>query len=131
KTGVETGKLLTLQMKCLISSWIDYKDGLYDKDDLPYEFKLIYQGTKDGFTRSVFEKKCYNIEQTVTIIKIKDTGELVGGYNPVCWNIKEKPLNKWYWIETDKSFIFKIDKEQINNSILSRVLGPQWAMIHD
>ena len=45
KTKVETGKLLTLQTKCLISSWIDYKDGLCDKNALPYEFKLIYKGT--------------------------------------------------------------------------------------
>src|SRR5205085_12453567 len=85
RTG--TGKLLTLQMKCLISSWIDDRNGLYDKNDVPYEFKLIYQGTKDEFSRSVFEQKCYNIKQTVVIIKIKETGELVGGYNPVCWNI--------------------------------------------
>src|SRR6266511_3234673 len=118
------GKLLTLQMKCLISNWIDYKDGLYDQNYLPYKFKLIYQGTKDGFPRSVFEQKCYNIEETVTIIKIKETGELVGGYYPVCWNIKEKPLDEYYWIKTDKSFIFKIDGDEINNSILSRIKNP-------
>src|SRR5437660_1091108 len=108
------GKLLTSQTKCLISSWIDYKDDLYDENDLPYEFRLIFSGSQDGFSRSVFEQKCYNIEQTVAIIKIKDTGELVGGYNPVCWNIKEKSLDEKYHIRTDKSFIFKID---INNSI--------------
>src|SRR6266511_2749626 len=124
-------KLLTLQMKCLISSWIDYKYGLYDKNNLPYDFELIYQGTKDGFSRSVFEQKCYNIEQTVAIIKIKDTGELVGGYNPVCWNIKEKSPDEDYWIETDKSFVFKIDKNQINNSILSRVRKPEHAIWHN
>src|SRR6185369_1535872 len=103
RTGA--GKLLTLRMKCLISNWIDCKDGLYDKKNLPYEFKLICQGTKDGFSRSVFEQKCYNIEQTVAVMKINDTGELVGGYNPVCWNIKEKSLDEeYYYIKTDKSF---------------------------
>src|SRR6266511_1673119 len=121
---IGAGKLLTLQMKCLISSWIDHKDGLYDQNYLPYKFKLIYQRTKDGFHRSVFEQRCYNIEETVTIIKIKETGELVGGYYPVCWNIKEKPLDEYYWIKTDKSFIFKIDGDEINNSILSRIKNP-------
>ena len=128
RTG--TGKLLTLRMKCLISSWIDHEYGLYDKNNLPYEFKLVYQGIKDGFSRSVFEQKCYNIEQTVTIIKIKDTGELVGGYNPVCWNVKGMPLDKHYWIKTDKSFIFKIDGNQLDNSILCRVKYPKCALYH-
>ena len=114
-------------MKCLISNWIDYKDGLYDQNYLPYKFKLICQGTKDGFSRSVFEQKCYNIKQTVSIIKIKNTGELVGGYNPVCWNIKEKSLNEVYYIKTYKSFIFKIDKDEI---IISRVKDPGSAIFH-
>src|SRR5438874_8653121 len=117
-------------MKCLISSWIDYKDGLYDQNYLPYKFKLIYQRTKDGFHRSVFEQRCYNIEQTVVIIKIKETGELVGGYNPVCWNVKEKSLDEQYQIETDESFIFKIEDE-INNSTLSRVEDPINAILHN
>ena len=91
---------------------------------------MILQGTKDGFSRSVFEDKCYNIEQTIVIMKIKETGELVGGYNPVCWNIKGKSLNEDYWITTDKSFIFKINENQLNNSILSRVKNPQYAMFH-
>ena len=124
------GKLLNLDMKCLISSWIDKKIDTYNKNDLPYKFQLILQGTKDGFSRSVFEDKCYNVEQTIVIMKIKETGELVGGYNPVCWNIKGKSLNEDYWITTDKSFIFKINENQLNNSILSRVKNPQYAIFH-
>src|SRR6266511_5867233 len=90
KIGAEVEKLLTSQTKCLISSWIDYKYGLYDENDLPYEFRLIFSGSQDGFSRYVFENKCYDIKQSVVIIKIKETGELVGGYNPVCWNIRGK-----------------------------------------
>src|SRR5207247_6361770 len=127
---VERGKLLNLDMKCLISSWIDKKIDTYNKNNLPYRFRLILQGTKDGFSRSVFEDKCYNIEQTIVIMKIKETGELVGGYNPVCWNIKGKPPIEEYWITTDKSFIFKINENQLNNSILSRVKDPQHAIYH-
>ena len=64
------------------------------------------------------------------MMKIKETGELVGGYNPVCWNKKEKSLNDYYSIETDKSFIFKIDENQPDNSILSRVKDPKYAIYH-
>src|SRR5205085_8776211 len=35
------------------------------------------------------------------------------------------------WIKTDKSFIFKIDEDQINNSILSRVQTPECAIWHN
>src|SRR5439155_5961610 len=109
----------------LISSWIDRKNDSYDESNIPYKFKLILCGSQDGFSRTVFENKCYNIEQTVIIIKIKETGQLVGGYNQVGWNIKEKPLRRKYWIKTDESFIFKINQDQINDSTLSRVKDPR------
>jgi TLD len=125
---IKEGKLLNSRMKYLISGWIDLKKYSYKEDELPYEFQLILQGTKDGFSRTIFEQKCYNIEQTIVMMKIKETGELVGGYNPVCWNLKEKFPNDSYWIETDKSFIFKIDENQLDNSILSRVKCPKYAI---
>src|SRR6266480_2193921 len=101
---IKEGKLLNSRMKYLISGWIDLKKYFYKEDELPYGFQLIHQGTKDGFSRTIFEQKCYNIEQTLVLMKIKETGELIGGYNPVYWNKKEKSLNDFYWIKTDKSF---------------------------
>src|SRR5439155_26807721 len=99
-------------------------------NNIPYHFEPIYCGSQNGYARSIFEQKCYNIEQTIVMMKIKETGELVGGYNPVCWNKKEKSPDDGYWIETDKSFIFKIDENQFDNSILSRVKYPKRAMYH-
>src|SRR5436305_573236 len=79
---IEKGKLLNFDMKCLISGWIDRKFDIYnDINNLSHRFELILQGTRDGFSRSIFENKCYNIEQTVVIMKIKGTDEFVGGYN--------------------------------------------------
>src|SRR6266511_1744536 len=127
---IKEGKLLNSRMKYLISGWINLKKYFYKEDELPYEFQLIFQGTKDGYARTTFEQKCYNIEQTIVMMKIKETGELVGGYNPVCWNKKERSSNDSYWIETDKSFIFKIDENQLDNSILSRVKKPKYAIEH-
>ena len=42
----------------------------------------------------------------------------------------EKSSDERYLIKTDKSFIFKIEKNQINNSILSRIKDPEYAIIH-
>src|SRR5947208_10483506 len=117
-------------MKYLISGWIDLKKYSYKEDELTYEFQLILQGTKDGYVGTIFEQKCYNIEQTIVMMKIKETGELIGGYNPVCWNKKEKSPNDSYWIETHKSFIFKIDESQLDNSIL-RILNMQYIIIDE
>src|SRR5439155_11779791 len=65
-----TGQLLNSQTKSLISSWIDCKNDLYRENNTPYKFELILQGTQDGFTKSVFKDKCYDIKETVTILKI-------------------------------------------------------------
>ena len=80
----------------MISSWIDETKDQYNLNNLPYGFKLILQGTQDGFSESTFEKKCYNIQRTVAVMKIKETGKIVGGYNPVCWNIKERSSDESY-----------------------------------
>src|SRR5439155_2939649 len=127
---IGNGKLLSLEMKSLIVNWIDGNQISYNENNLPYHFKLIFCGSQDGFSRTVFEEKCYNIKQTVVIMRLKETKELVGGYNPVCWNIKEKSPDEGYYIETDKSFIFKIVENQINNSILSRIKYPDYAIYH-
>src|SRR6266511_3696616 len=124
------GKLLNVKTKFLISSWINQENNNYNINNMPYNFELIYCGSRDGYARSIFEQKRYNIEQTIVMMKIKETGELVGGYNPVCWNMKEQSPNDYYIIETDKSFIFKIDGNQPDNSTLSRVKESQCAIHH-
>ena len=43
----------------------------------------------------------------------------------------EKSSDERYLIKTDKSFIFKIEKNQINNSMLSRVKNPEKAIVHN
>src|SRR6266540_6199239 len=64
-------------------------------------------------------------------MKIKGTDELAGGYNPVFLNIKRISPNENYFIYTDESFIFKIDQNQIGNSVLSRVKKAGFAMYHN
>src|SRR5204862_1137619 len=124
--GPRVGKgLLNYKMKMLISNWIDEKnDGLDNLYNLPYNYELILCGSQEGFSRSIFEKKCFNIKQTVVIVKLKETGELIGGYNPICWNLKEESPDEFCWVKTDKIFIFKVDQNQINNSTTSRVKVP-------
>ncbi|RGB23351.1 hypothetical protein C1646_728702 [Rhizophagus diaphanus] len=49
-----------------------------------YEFKLILRGSRDEFSpSSKFHEICDNQFHTITIIKVKDSNEILGGYNPI------------------------------------------------
>ncbi|RIA84558.1 hypothetical protein C1645_832083, partial [Glomus cerebriforme] len=45
----------------LFSAWIDKKDSsYYNKRNIPYEFKLLYRSSQDGFNAASFHRNCYN-----------------------------------------------------------------------
>ncbi|CAG8609472.1 15543_t:CDS:2, partial [Acaulospora colombiana] len=115
----------------LISSWIDKKK--YDQDYQPYKFKLLYKGSANKFSYVSFHEKCDTIPGTLVIARIKDTGELVGGYNPRRWNPKKvsgRVTTSTYPIYCAKSFIFKLDGENVERSIISRIKEPYNALCH-
>ncbi|CAG8661499.1 12060_t:CDS:1, partial [Ambispora gerdemannii] len=58
----------------------------------PYEFKLLYRGSRDGFAASKFHELCGSQSQTVVVVKINQTERIIGGYNPSIWsgNIYER-----------------------------------------
>uniref|UniRef100_U9TC17 Kelch-like protein 17 n=1 Tax=Rhizophagus irregularis (strain DAOM 181602 / DAOM 197198 / MUCL 43194) TaxID=747089 RepID=U9TC17_RHIID len=88
-----------------------------------YEFKLIFRGSRNGFTTKTFHNICDNQSRTVTIIKVKESNEILGGYNPIEWK------RGGVYAATYDSFIFSFDKNQsINNYILSRVLDSDFAV---
>ncbi|RGB37541.1 TLD-domain-containing protein, partial [Rhizophagus diaphanus] len=113
--------IITIQHVELISKWIDR---LENTDELKnsYKFKLILRGSQDGFTAKRFHEICDDQSNTVTIIKVKDTNEILGGYNPIKWK-----SSNGYGI-TDDSFIFSFDKARVESYILSRVKNENYAI---
>src|SRR6266542_5010546 len=117
--GIIDTKIVNLNIVSIISRWIDnkvdkfsYVRGLY----LPYKFKLLLRGSRDGFTPKKFHELCDNISRTVTFIKVKGTGEILGGYNPLMWESSDKS------VETKDSFIFSFkNKDNFKDQILSYV----------
>ncbi|RIB02693.1 hypothetical protein C2G38_2149880 [Gigaspora rosea] len=107
-----------------IASWIDRRSISYDFARNPYEFKLLFRGSRDGFNAKAFHSFCDNKANTIIVLKVKGTDEIIGGYNPIPWN-KGKKLGKL--IKTNDSFLFSLDKENIHNSVLSRVKDPNLA----
>ncbi|EXX62335.1 uncharacterized protein OCT59_021175 [Rhizophagus irregularis] len=114
-------KIITIQHAKLISKWID-KSEIADEAKNLYEFKLILRGSHDGFTPKEFHKICDNQFRTVTIIKVKGSNEILGGYNPIEW----KSGNS-YGITND-SFIFSFKNKENIEHILSRVKDENLAI---
>jgi hypothetical protein len=70
----------------LFVSWIDKQDSTQcNKKNIPYEFKLLYRSSRDGIGSDSFHRNCDNKGATIWIAKIKDSTQLIGGYNPIDW----------------------------------------------
>ncbi|RGB25828.1 hypothetical protein C1646_441420 [Rhizophagus diaphanus] len=115
-------KIITFQHADLISKWIDKLD-ITNNLNTSYEFKLILRGSRDGFAPSKFHEICDNQSRTVTVIKVKNSNEILGGYNPIEWK-----SSIGYGVTKD-SFIFSFENvDNIENHILSRVVDESKAM---
>src|ERR1043166_6869976 len=77
-------KVITFEHAELILKWVD-KLRITDRLKNSYEFKLMFRGSRDQFSSEKFHQICDNISHTVTIIKVKGSDEILGGYNPVTW----------------------------------------------
>jgi hypothetical protein len=116
-------KIITRQHLELISKWIDRLE-ITDKLISSYEFKLLYRASRDGHSRSSFNWTCINKPRTVTLVKVKYSNEILGGYNPLEWE-----CNTSSYGVTKDSFIFSFnDNDRIENYILSRVINEKKAI---
>ncbi|RIB27666.1 hypothetical protein C2G38_2325355 [Gigaspora rosea] len=120
-----TSSIITLLHAAEISSWIDRCSTIYDITEIPYEFKLLFRGSRDGFSGKDFHKLCDNIPGTVVIVKINITDKILGGYNPLVWKLGLD------YVTMADSFIFSLKNGNMNQSILSRVSYPSKAIWYD
>ncbi|EXX76731.1 BTB/POZ domain-containing protein [Rhizophagus irregularis DAOM 181602=DAOM 197198] len=72
----------------IFSSWIEKKsNSYYNLKCIPYHFNLIYRASRDGFTAEAFHENCDDIGATITIVKIKGSEQIFGGFNPFDWDL--------------------------------------------
>ncbi|RHZ89663.1 hypothetical protein Glove_13g271 [Diversispora epigaea] len=119
-----TSSIINIEQATEITSWVDKKEVAYDINNNPYEFNLILRGSRDGFEPEVFWNLCDRKTNVIVIAKVKNTDEIIGGYNPIGWNsnfIHE-------FSETNDSFVFSLKNGNIKNSILSRAKVPSKAI---
>ncbi|EXX55674.1 uncharacterized protein OCT59_027257 [Rhizophagus irregularis] len=124
-------KIITIQHAKIIIKWID-RLNIIDEIKNAYKFKLLFRGSRDGFTREKFHEICDNKFHTITIIKVKDSNEILGGYNPIAWEsggydaICEKDYKS-----TKDSFIFSFNNnDNIEIYTLSRVKYEKFAILN-
>jgi len=122
-------KIISAQHAELISKWIDRLE-FNDNIKNPPEFKLLFRGSRDGFTTNKFHETCDGQLRTVTIVKVKDSNEILGGYNPKAWAWDSVENDGFgYYSTTKDSFIFSFKKnDRIENYVLSRVIDKKKAV---
>ncbi|XP_065837944.1 uncharacterized protein [Oscarella lobularis] len=77
----------------VLQSWLQ-EDGTYSVN-----WKLIYRGTRDGFSASSFHTFCDNKGRTITLIKsVEDC--IFGGYSDVSWTSRNG------YIQSTNAFLF-------------------------
>ncbi|RGB40520.1 TLD-domain-containing protein [Rhizophagus diaphanus] len=117
-------KIINAKDVAVIASWIDKKKGNpYRIKDIPFKFELIYRASLERFSINKFHKCCDNKGPTVVVIKVRKSGEIIGGYNPLDWRSDHKH-------QASDSFLFSLFS--LTNGvipILSRISSKNEAII--
>jgi hypothetical protein len=111
-------KIIKYQHAELILKWINRLE-ITNKLSSLYDFKLLFRGVDI----IKFHQFCDKKSRTVTVVKVKGSDEILGGYNPIEWRSDNK-----YGITKD-SFIFSFkNNDGIEGHILSRVTNENYAI---
>jgi hypothetical protein len=114
--------LINSKHVALICGWL-VNDKNISHQNIPFEFQLLVRGSKDGFGFKVFHELCDLKGPTITVLRVHNSGELLGGYNPLNWDSSKKTFNK-----TNKSFIFSLGDKNLQNAIYSKIQDPDEAI---
>jgi len=75
----------------------------------PFESRLLYLGSRDGFSASTFHSRCDNQSETFVIIRMKPPSGVTWSQNPIIGGYSDKPWKSHSSgenISSDHSFLF-------------------------
>ncbi|UZO06947.1 uncharacterized protein OCT59_027252 [Rhizophagus irregularis] len=111
----------------IIFKWTKFKLEITDEIENVYKFKLLLRESRDGFTREKFHDIYDNQFRTITIIKLDNSDEILGGYNPIKWESNDAGN----YGTTEDNFIFSFENsDDIENYIFSRVKDEEFAILN-
>jgi len=98
-----------------------------------YKLTLLYRHSRDGNTYKSFRQMCAKKGPTVAVGKVLNTEEILGGYNPIAWRTLSsfpnlQTITDFNWVQTSESFIFSLNKDSLDESIVSFVVDSQHAV---
>ncbi|RIA82175.1 hypothetical protein C1645_835790 [Glomus cerebriforme] len=99
------------------------------KDILHYDkIGLLYRASRDGNTVAAFHEICINKKgATIVVINIKNSDQIIGGYNPLEWNSSNNNENNE---ATKDSFIFSFtNKNVLQSAKVGYSNGNQYSII--
>ncbi|CAB4412256.1 unnamed protein product [Rhizophagus irregularis] len=122
--------IVNLNIVSVISRWIDKVDinsnfSYLREFYLPYKFQLLFKRSRNGSNVEIFHKLCDGKPNTVTFIKVKETEDILGGYNPLKWE------STGVYDETKDSFIFSFRNNDVRNAIISNVQNSNYAVANN
>ncbi|EXX56989.1 BTB/POZ domain-containing protein [Rhizophagus irregularis DAOM 181602=DAOM 197198] len=108
--------IVELQHFAIFSSWIEMNDAsYYNERNIPYKFNLLYRSNRDGNTPDAFHDKCDNKGATIVILKIPNSEQILGGYNPLQWDSSNTEKH------TRESFLFSFkNRNNLNSATVGR-----------
>ncbi|RIA91443.1 hypothetical protein C1645_767425 [Glomus cerebriforme] len=108
----------------ILARLIEKKDtSIYDISSIPYNFKLLYRSSRDGNEISTFHKNCDKMGSTIVIAKIKNSNQIVGGYNPFHWDVNG------LWKSSNDSFLFSFkDVSKFQSVIIGYSKGDPYSI---
>jgi hypothetical protein len=112
-----------------INGWI-CDDANIKKESKTYNLLLLYRASRDGFKISKFHSLCDKKGPTIFIAQLKETGKLIGGYNP----FSLEPYNSLSgdnFKSTNKSFLFSFVSKNVTTSSLARVTNESNAICYN
>ncbi|RGB30644.1 hypothetical protein C1646_744798 [Rhizophagus diaphanus] len=108
----------------MFSNWIEKKnESYYNVNNIPYKFNLLYRASRDGNTLFAFHNNCDNKGATIVIVKITNSDQIVGGYNPFYWSLSNR------YKSTKDSFIFSFaNKDDVQSGVAGYSNGDAYSV---
>ncbi|CAG8508335.1 3095_t:CDS:2 [Cetraspora pellucida] len=79
--------LIGPQHTALIARWIDNESVI--KQGSKYNFLLLFRASRDGYSINALKQKCADKGPVMLVLKIHDSGRLIGGYNSIGWKTEK------------------------------------------
>lgn len=97
--------------------------------------KLIYRGSRDGFTADIFHTKCDGQPRTLTVVKAKNSDNIFGGYFEGEWARSGSYVSAKSWlfslVNRHKKPVKLLPSSSSSNVYQNSSYGPTWGGGHD